>query len=135
MKPLYTSVLAILATVTIAGMLTISTQQVFASRECEGCTEFKKLTNEFKKDVLKLIEDPDILPQPHLVQQFIKLTEEFKNDIINAVLNNELSRIPGMVSQYSNSAQQTVSPVNEGFGPLVISYTEEVLRIFCITCI
>jgi hypothetical protein len=42
MKPLYTSVLAVLATVTIFGMLTLSSQQVFAPRECGQCSEFKK---------------------------------------------------------------------------------------------
>jgi hypothetical protein len=52
MKPLYTSVLAILATVTIVGMLTISSQQVFAPRECGGCAEFQKLTDEFENNVL-----------------------------------------------------------------------------------
>jgi hypothetical protein len=52
MKPLYTSVLAILATVTIVEMLTISTQHVFAPRDCPGCAEFQKLTDEFEKNVL-----------------------------------------------------------------------------------
>jgi hypothetical protein len=58
MKPLYTSVLAILATVTIVGMLTISTQQVFAPRTCGGCAEFQKLTDEFEKNVLNAVDDP-----------------------------------------------------------------------------
>jgi hypothetical protein len=64
MKPLYTSVLAILATVTIVGMLTINVQQVFAPRECPGCGEFKKLTTEFEKDVLSQVtegQDPDTI--------------------------------------------------------------------------
>jgi hypothetical protein len=52
MKTFYTSVLAILVTVTITGMLTISTQQVFAPRECGSCAEFQKLTDEFEKNVL-----------------------------------------------------------------------------------
>jgi hypothetical protein len=53
MKPLtYTSVLAILTALTIIGMVTtISTQQVYAPRACGGCGEFKKLTQEFEKDV------------------------------------------------------------------------------------
>ncbi len=64
MKPYYRSVLAILATVTIVGMLTISTQQVFAPRDCPGCSEFKKLTDEFEKDVLSQVtegQDPDTI--------------------------------------------------------------------------
>jgi len=52
MKPLYTSVLAILVTVTIVGMLTTSSQQVFAPRSCAGCAEFQKLTDEFESKVL-----------------------------------------------------------------------------------
>ena len=64
MKPLYTSVLAILVTVTIVGMLTISTQQVFAPRGCSGCSEFKKLTTEFEKDIISQVtegQDPDTI--------------------------------------------------------------------------
>jgi hypothetical protein len=52
MKPLYTSVLAILATVTIVGILTINAQQVFAPRECGQCAQFQKLTDEFENNVL-----------------------------------------------------------------------------------
>jgi hypothetical protein len=64
MKPLYTSVLSVLATVTIVGMLTISTQQVFAPRDCGQCAEFKKLTNEFEKDILDAaIGNPEIIPE------------------------------------------------------------------------
>jgi hypothetical protein len=59
MKPFYTSGLAILATVTIVAMLTISTQQVFAPRTCGECSEFKKLTNEFEKAVIAAVGDPD----------------------------------------------------------------------------
>lgn len=69
MNPLYTSVLAIFVTVTILGMLTISTQQVFAPRECGGCKDFKKLTSEFEKDILEAaVGDPNIIPD--LVEQY-----------------------------------------------------------------
>ena len=64
MKPLYTSVLAILVTVTILGMMTISSQQVFAPRNCGGCAEFQKLTDEFEKDVISQVtegQDPDTI--------------------------------------------------------------------------
>jgi hypothetical protein len=62
MKPLYTSVLAILVTVTIFGMLTVSTQQVSAFGFVEH-QEFKKLTKDFEKDVLDAaIGNPEIIP-------------------------------------------------------------------------
>jgi len=63
MKTLY-SVLAILFALTIIAMVTsISSQQVFAPRECPGCPEFKKLTHEFEKNVLDAaVGDPDIIP-------------------------------------------------------------------------
>jgi hypothetical protein len=59
MKPLYRSVLGILATVTIVGILTISSQQLFAPRDCGGCVEFQKLSDEFEKNVLNAaVDDP-----------------------------------------------------------------------------
>jgi hypothetical protein len=62
MKPFYTSVLAILATVTIVGMLIMGIQQASAFGFVER-KEFKKLTNEFEKDVLDAaIGDPGIIP-------------------------------------------------------------------------
>jgi len=63
MKPLYTSVLAILVTVTITGMMTISTQQVFAPRDCGQCAEFQKLTDEFENKVLNAaLGSPEEIP-------------------------------------------------------------------------
>jgi hypothetical protein len=74
MNPLYTSVLAIFVTVTIPGMLTKSTQQVFATRECGGCGDFKKLTSEFEKDVLEAaVGDPNIIPD---------LVEKYSRDVL-----------------------------------------------------
>ena len=62
MKSIYI-VMAILASVTIVTIVTTSTQQVYAPRGCNGCSEFKKLTNEFEKDVLDAaIGDPGIIP-------------------------------------------------------------------------
>ncbi len=61
--------MAVFVTVTIVGMLTISTQQVFAPRDCAGCAAFKKLTTEFEKDVLDAaVGDPNIIPG--LVEQY-----------------------------------------------------------------
>jgi hypothetical protein len=71
MKPLYTSVLAILVTVTIVGMLTISTQQVFAPRMCGGCVgQFKQLTSEFEKAVLNAVADDDSSEMQRLVDEY-----------------------------------------------------------------
>jgi hypothetical protein len=65
MKSYYTSVLAILATATIVGMLTVGTQQIYAPRNCGGCiSDFKKLTNEFEKDIISKVsegQDPDTI--------------------------------------------------------------------------
>jgi len=73
MKPLYTSVLAILVTVTIVGMLTISTQQASAFGFVER-QEFKKLTKDFEKDVLDAaIGDPGIIPG---------LVDKYHDDVI-----------------------------------------------------
>ena len=35
-------------------------------RTCAGCTEFKKLTHEFEKNVINAMGDPNEGPQPHL---------------------------------------------------------------------
>jgi hypothetical protein len=51
MKSIYI-VMAILASVTIVTIVTTSTQQVYAPRQCAGCAEFQKLTDEFEKAVL-----------------------------------------------------------------------------------
>ena len=44
--------MAILVSVTIVTIVTTSAQQVYAPRECPGCAEFQKLTDEFEKAVL-----------------------------------------------------------------------------------
>ena len=71
MKPLYTSVLTILATVTIIGMVTtISTQQVFAPRACGGCAEFQKLTDEFENNVLNTATKNDTAGIQKLLDEY-----------------------------------------------------------------
>jgi hypothetical protein len=77
MKPLYTSVLAILATVTIVGMLTIGTQHIYAPRNCGQCSEFKKLTNEFEKNVIDIgsVSPPD----PDRIQA---LLDQYNDDVM-----------------------------------------------------
>ena len=55
--------MAILASVTIVTIVTTSAQQVYAPRDCPGCPEFKKLTDEFEKNVIDAASvsppDPD----------------------------------------------------------------------------
>ena len=70
MKSFYTSVLAILATVTIVGMLTISSQQVFAPRSCGGCAEFQKLTDEFQNKVLDLASNDNTAGIQKLLDEY-----------------------------------------------------------------
>ncbi len=62
MKSIYI-VMAILASVTIVTMVTMNAQQVYAPRNCGGCAEFQKLTDEFEKNVIDAASvsppDPD----------------------------------------------------------------------------
>lgn len=51
MKSIYI-VMAILASVTIITIVTMSAQQVYAPRNCGSCAQFQKLTNEFESKVL-----------------------------------------------------------------------------------
>ena len=55
--------MAILTSVTIVTIVTMNAQQVYAPRDCPGCSEFKKLTTEFEKAVLDAASvsppDPD----------------------------------------------------------------------------
>ena len=44
--------MAILTSITIVTIVTMSVQQVYAPRTCAGCAEFQKLTDEFEKNVL-----------------------------------------------------------------------------------
>jgi hypothetical protein len=76
MKPLYTSVLAIFATVTIVGMLTISTQQASAFGFVER-KEFKDLT----KDLEKAVIDAGSVnpPEPEKIQ---KLLDDYSDDVM-----------------------------------------------------
>ena len=70
------SVLAILSALAIIGIMTsISSHQIYAPRQCGGCSEFKKLTHEFEKDVTDAaIGDPNIIPS--LVDRFSQDVKE-----------------------------------------------------------
>ena len=60
--------MAILVSVTIVTIVTMSTQQVFAPRDCPSCSEFKKLTTEFEKAVIAASDDPNTIQE--LVNEF-----------------------------------------------------------------
>ena len=73
MKPIYV-VLALLASVTI---LTMTTKQIYAPRDCGQCTEFKKLTSQFEKDVIDAaLQQP---PDPDRIQT---LLDQYNDDVM-----------------------------------------------------
>ena len=56
--------LAIVSALALVGIVTsLGNHQIYAPRQCAGCTEFKKLTHEFEKDVLDAsIGNPELIP-------------------------------------------------------------------------
>jgi hypothetical protein len=77
MKSIYI-VMAILASVTIVTIVTtISTQQVFAPRNCAGCSEFEKLTDVFEKDVINAAST-----QPPDQDRIQTLLGEYSDDVL-----------------------------------------------------
>ena len=76
MKAIYI-VMAILASVTIVTIVAMSTQQVYAPRGCDGCSEFKKLTTEFEKNVIDAASvNP---PEPDRIQT---LLGEYSDEVL-----------------------------------------------------
>jgi len=75
MKSLY-SVLGIVSALALLGMvITIGSHHVYAPRDCAGCAEFKKLTSQFEKDVLKAsLGSPEEIPG---------LLEQYTNDVLD----------------------------------------------------
>jgi hypothetical protein len=136
MKPIYSSVLAILTALSIFGILTISTQQVYAPRECGGCDEFKKLTNDFEENVINSITPPnsktsvyDALP----IKDFMEITKDFQEDLIitmesRNVTGGDLHDKPEFVNTYSENVLR-IFP-NGSIPVLLEDYLENVQRIF-----
>lgn len=55
--------MAILASVTIVTIVTMSAQQVYAPRTCGSCAQFQKLTDEFEIKVLNTaLGSPEEIP-------------------------------------------------------------------------
>ena len=69
--------MAILASVTIVTIVTMSAQQVYASRNCAGCAEFKKLTDEFEKNVIDAASVQP--PEPDRIQT---LVGEYSDEVL-----------------------------------------------------
>jgi hypothetical protein len=62
MKSIYI-VMAILASLTIVTIVTMSAQQVYAPRDCGQCVQFQKLTDEFEDKVLNTaLGSPEEIP-------------------------------------------------------------------------
>ena len=74
--------MAILASVTIVTMVAMSTQQVYAPRGCDGCSEFKKLTTEFEKNVIAASDDPNTIKE---------LVDEFSGKVLELFPSTSLS--------------------------------------------
>jgi hypothetical protein len=76
MKSIYI-VMAILVSVTIVTIVTTSAQLVYAPRNCGGCAEFQKLTDEFEKNVIDAASvNP---PDPDRIQT---LVGEYSDDVL-----------------------------------------------------
>ena len=69
--------MAILASVTIVTIVTMNAQQVYAPRNCGGCADFKKLTDEFEKNVIDAASvNP---PEPDRIQT---LLGEYSDEVL-----------------------------------------------------
>jgi arsenate reductase-like glutaredoxin family protein len=72
------SVLAILSALAISGIITsISSHQIYAPRNCGSCAQFKKLTNEFEKNVIDIGSQSP--PEPDRIQT---LLDQYNDDVI-----------------------------------------------------
>ena len=117
-------------------MVTISTQQVYTARECGGCDEFKKLTNEFEENVINSINYPnsktsvyDALP----IKDFMEITKDFQEDLIKTmksrnVTGGDVLDKPEFVNTYSGNVLR-IFP-NGSIPVLLEDYLENVQKIF-----
>jgi hypothetical protein len=109
------------------GVVTFQQQaSAFGFVERQQIGEFQKLTSEFVQNVINRQQSPN----SDDVGQFRILTAQFERDVNNAVLNDHLSVIPGIVKKYAEYFLQ-----HSLEGEDWIPYTQEVLRIFCRSCI
>jgi hypothetical protein len=66
MKHTLALIMTMFTVAAVIGMVTVNIQQVSAPRDCGACTEFKKLTHEYEKNVINTIGETNTGPQPHL---------------------------------------------------------------------
>lgn len=77
-----TPLLAIVTAAVVIGIVTMSIQQVYAPRDCGACVQFKKLTNQFEKNVIKTIKDTNTGPIPHLRELLTAYSEKVQRIFI-----------------------------------------------------
>jgi hypothetical protein len=73
MKTFY-SLLAIISALAIV-MVASNVYHIFATRECAQCTEFKKLTSQFEKDVIKASSGS--------AEEIPGLLEQYNSDVLD----------------------------------------------------
>ena len=95
--------MAILASITIVTIVTMSAQQVYAPRDCAGCAQFKKLTNEFEKDGL----DVAILES----QNITKIEPDLNHE---SLLNGDIPLIPTNVTKVPITDPLIIEPLLNG---------------------
>ena len=66
-----TQILTVMVATALLGVVAAtSLQQVYAPRQCAGCTAFKKLTHEFEKSVIDAASTGDPNTIPSLLEQY-----------------------------------------------------------------
>ncbi len=90
------SIVAILLAVGLAtSVMTVTVQSVSAPRNCGSCQQFKKLTQQFEKSVIKLIGDPNLGPAPHL-----RVLLQAYADGVNNIFLGGPDTIPALLQSY-----------------------------------
>jgi hypothetical protein len=93
MKSNYTPIWVILAAAAIIGMVTLNVQQTYAPRDCPSCVQFKKLTHEFEKAVIRAVGNPDTSTTIRV------LAGEYSEEAEPLLLGGP-DTLPGLLEQY-----------------------------------
>ena len=84
-------------TALLGSVAAIILRQVSAPRGCSGCTEFKKPTHEFEKNVIKSIGDPNIGPAPRLRE----LLQAYSQDVRRIFIGDpEIDQVRTLLQSY-----------------------------------
>ena len=70
MKRIGSVISGVIVATTLIGAVAAMTQSASAPRQCGGCTSFKKLTNEFEKNVIDEATNGDPNTIPGLLEQY-----------------------------------------------------------------